>query len=181
MNPGLRCAHFEGTADFSDGKGTRALNAVYCMGPPKPASGIWASFISGVSVPQAFAGQERQTMAEVLQSFNVNEAVVQGEAAQIAAPAIARIHALGQAAANQAAAAHQREEIHNSSVYQHWDSMDRRSQEFENYQLGYSVIADTRNHAHRTFWNEDAAALVQSDPNRYEYVNAPDYWKGIDY
>jgi hypothetical protein len=30
--------------------------------------------------------------------------------------------------------------IHNSSVYQHWDSMDRRSQEFENYQLSYSVV-----------------------------------------
>jgi hypothetical protein len=66
-------------------------------------------------------------------------------------------------------------------VYQHWDSMDRRSQEFENYQLGYSVISDTGINAHGTFWNQDADALVKSNPNRFEYVNAPNYWKGIDY
>jgi hypothetical protein len=59
--------------------------------------------------------------------------------------------------------------------------MDRRSQEFENYQLGYSVISDNQNNAHGTFWNTDADALVKSDPNRFEYVNAPNYWKGIDY
>jgi hypothetical protein len=66
-------------------------------------------------------------------------------------------------------------------VYQHWDSMDKRSQEFENYQLGYSVISDSQNNAHGTFWNQDADALVKSNPERFEYVNAPNYWKGIDY
>jgi len=39
--------------------------------------------------------------------------------------------------------AHEIEDIHNSSVYNHWDSMDRRSQEFENYQLGYSVLINS--------------------------------------
>ena len=58
---------------------------------------------------------------------------------------------------------------------------DKRSQEFENYQLGYSVIQDNQGNTHGTFWNADATALVQSDPSRYEYVNAPNYWKGVDY
>ncbi len=59
--------------------------------------------------------------------------------------------------------------------------MDKRSQEFEDYQLGYTVISDTGNNAHGTFWNQDADALVKSNPDRFEYVNAPNYWKGIDY
>ena len=116
-----------------------------------------------------------------MQSFQVDQAVVQRQAGQIAAPAIAQIHAIGQASAAQAQAAHQREDIHNSSVYQHWDSMDKRSQEFENYQLGYAVVSDTQNTAHGTLWADDAAALVESNPDRFEYVSAPNYWKGIDY
>jgi hypothetical protein len=177
----LRCANIAGTLDILDGKGDREFMAVFCVGSPSPLTGAWASYITAVSVPVAIAPRERATMGAILSSFNVNQAVVQGQAAQIAAPAIAQIHAIGEAARRQADNAHQMEDIHNSSVYQHWDSNDRRSQEFENYQLGYSVIADTGNNAHGTFWNEDADALVKSNPDRFEYVNAPNYWKGIDY
>ena len=59
--------------------------------------------------------------------------------------------------------------------------MDRRSQEFSNYQLGYSVVQDNNDNAHGTLWNQDADALVKQDPQRFEYVNAPNFWKGIDY
>ncbi len=174
------CAHIVGTVDFKDQKGARDINGVFCVQPPGRAGG-YLTMVSATTIPKALAEKERATMGAILGSFNVNQSVVNAEAAQIAAPAIAQIHAIGQAAANQAKAAHQAEDIHNSSVYQHWDSMDRRSQEFENYQLGYSVILDNQGNAHGTFWNSDADALVKSDPNRYEYVNAPNYWKGIDY
>jgi hypothetical protein len=30
-------------------------------------------------------------------------------------------------------------------------------------------------------WNSTADAMVKSDPNRYEYVNTPGFWRGIDY
>lgn len=133
------------------------------------------------SVPTQYAAKERATLGAIMQSFNVDMNVIQAQAGRLAAPAISQIHAIGQAAAAQARSAHEREDIHNSSVYQHWDSLDKRSQEFENYQLGYSVISDTQNNAHGTFWNDDAAALVKSNPNQFEYVNAPNYWKGIDY
>ena len=176
-----RCIHLEGTADFADGKGLRELNAVYCTAPPTPVAGVWTGMIYAANAPMAVAAKERATLAAILQSFNVNMNVIQAETAQIAGPAIEHIHAIGRAAAQQAASAHEREDIHNSSVYQHWDSNDKRSQEFENYQLGYSVISDTGNNAHGTFWNEDADALVKSNPDRFEYVSAPDYWKGIDY
>ncbi|MGA2248597.1 MAG: hypothetical protein ABSH48_26885 [Verrucomicrobiota bacterium] len=37
----------------------------------------------------------------------------------------------------QADAAHERNDIRNSSVYQQWDDMDQRSKSFSNYELGY--------------------------------------------
>jgi hypothetical protein len=43
------------------------------------------------------------------------------------------------------------------------------------------LIRDADNNDHGTFRNEDAALLVQSNPNRFEYVNAPGFWKGVDY
>jgi hypothetical protein len=178
--PRQRCFNIQGTADFHDGKGTREMNALYCVSPPSPM-GTWGSLVYASSAPLAVAAKERATLSAILQSFNLNQAVVAQQANQIAAPQIAQIHAIGQRAAAQAQAAHQAEDIHNSSVYQHWDSMDKRSQEFENYQLGYTVISDSQNNAHGTFWNEDADALVKSNPDRFEYVNAPNYWKGIDY
>lgn len=174
------CTHITGTVDFGDGKGQREMNSVFCANPPGPF-GNWMSFVYSTTVPQQYAPQERATLGAIMQSFNVNNAVVQQQAHQIAAPEIGRIQAIGRAAAAQAKSAHEMEDIHNSSVYQRWDSNDKRSQEFENYQLGYTVISDNQNTAHGTFWNEDADALVKANPDRFEYVNAPNYWKGIDY
>jgi len=34
---------------------------------------------------------------------------------------------------------------------------------------------------HATVWNSTANALVKADPNRYEIVNSPDFWRGWDY
>lgn len=180
QNGSTQCAHMTGTVDFKDQKGSREMDAIFCENPPNNSGG-WLSEAYITTVPMPLAQKERSTLVAILQRFNVNQQVVAAQARQIAAPAIAQIHAIGAAAAAQAQSAHERNDIQSSSVYQHWDSMDRRSQEFENYQLGYSVISDTGINAHGTFWNQDADALVKSNPNRFEYVNAPNYWKGIDY
>ena len=177
---GARCAHLTGTTDLADGKGLHEFNALFCEQQPN-SSGTYLTNVTMTSVPTARAAQERATLGAILQSFQVNQAVVQQQANAIAAPVIAQIHAIGEAATARINAVHQAEDIHNSSVYSRWDSQDKRSQEFENYQLGYSVISTTDNTAHGTFWNEDADALVKSHPDKFEYVNAPNYWKGIDY
>lgn len=175
-----RCVRMTGTANIGDGKGEREFNTVFCATPPN-RFGTWSSQAYMTMIPVQLAARERATLGAVMQSFSVNMAVVNAEAQRIAAPAIAQIHAIGKAAANQAAAAHERNDIQNSSVYQHWDSIDKRSQEFENYQLGYAVISDTQNTAHATMCSDDAALLVQNNPDKFEYVSAPNYWKGIDY
>ena len=120
-------------------------------------------------------------MGAILASFQKNMAVINQQASAYAAPAIAAINAVGRAAAANRAATLERNEIQNSSVYKRWDDQDKRNAEFSNYQLGYSVVSDTRNNAHGTLWNQDADALVRLAPQRFEYVNAPDFWRGIDY
>lgn len=177
--PGARCAHLTGTTDLADGKGPYEMNVLFCEQPP--VSGTYLSSATMTMVPVANAAKERTTLGAILQSFQVNQAVVQQQANRIAAPVIAQIHAIGAAAAERTRASNEAFEIHNSSVYQRWDSQDKRSQEFENYQLGYSVVSTTDNQYHGTFWNEDADAIVKSHPDKFEYVNAPNYWKGIDY
>ncbi|MFZ1129791.1 MAG: SHOCT domain-containing protein [Terriglobales bacterium] len=175
-----RCVHMVGTSNMGDGKGEREFSSVFCTTPPN-RFGTWSSSAYMTSAPLQVAASERATLGAIMQSFNVNMSVVNAQAHRIAAPAIEQIHAIGRAAANQAAAAHERNDIQNSSVYQRWDNLDKRSQEFENYQLGYAVISDTGNNVHGTFWNEDAALLVQNNPDKFEYVSAPNYWKGVDY
>jgi hypothetical protein len=179
-NPRLRCAQIAGTSDSGDGQGEREFVSIFCVSQPGPA-GLWSALVNVVTAPSAVASRERSTMAQILFSYNVNQAVVSGMAAQYAAPSINQSKMYGQMAANQARAAHQMEDIHNSSVYQHWDSMDKRNQEFSNYLLDQTVVLDKDNNAHGTLWNQDADLLVKSDPDRFEYVNAPNYWKGIDY
>lgn len=175
-----KCARFEGTVDFQDGKGLREMNTLYCVYAPNKA-GTWLSDAYMTSIPMPLAQKERATLAAVLQSFQVDMAVVNREAHQIAQPQIDKIHEIGRRAAIQAQSAHEQEAIQRSSVYQHWDSIDRRSQEFENYQLNNAVISTTDHTAHGTVDADDAAYLVQKYPDKYEYVSAPDYWKGVDY
>jgi len=179
--PNAHCFHLTGTADLHDGKGTRDLNMIFCAGAEGPASGMWLSDVYGYTAPQTVAAKEQATLAAVVQSFKSNARVVSQQTAAIAGPSIAKTMQIGQMVNARVQAAHQAEAIQNSSVYQHWDSMDKRSQDFENYQLGYAVVADTGNNAHGTLWADDAAALVKSNPNQFEYVSAPNYWKGVDY
>jgi hypothetical protein len=178
--PNARCFHLEGTMDSRGGKGTQELNDIYCIGQEGRAGG-WLSFVFGYTAPQAVAAKERATLGAIVQSFRMNQRVVNQQSAAIAGPSIANSMRIGQMVNARVQATHQAEDIHNSSVYQHWDSNDRRSQEFGNYQLGYAVVADNGNNAHGTLWADDAAALVKSNPNQFEYVSAPNYWKGIDY
>ena len=179
--PGQHCAHIQAIGDPQDPKTAAEMDTVFCVSTPTPAAGAFMVTLNSTAVPVALAPKERATLGAVMASFTVDMAAVQRMASAYAAPAIEAIHAVGRAAAAQAAAAHERNEIQNSSVYQHWDSMDRRSKDFSDYLLGFTVVQDNALHAHGTLWNEDADALVKADPQRFEYVTAPGFWKGIDY
>lgn len=174
------CINMVGTVDFNDQTGLRDTYVVYCVTPPA-TYGSWLSVAYMTSLPKSVADKERSTMAAILQSFQQNMQVINAQARAIAAPAIKQIKAIGEAADAQARAAHERNDIQNSSVYAHWDDIDRRSKSFSDLQLGYSVVLDKDQNAHGTLWNSDADYLVKKYPERFDYVDRPDYWKGVDY
>ena len=132
-------------------------------------------------VPDAVAAKERATVGAMLASFQVDQAKVSAQASAIAAPAIARIHEIGRIAAQNAANAHAAEDAQRASVEKRWDANDRNNQGFSNYILDQTVVQDNVRNEHGTVWNQTADELVKSDPDRYQYVNTPNYWKGVDY
>jgi hypothetical protein len=174
------CVHLTGHADPQDGKGRREFNTVFCVGPLSPM-GQYMNIAYHTAVPVQFADRERATMGAILESYSINQAVVAQEANAIAAPAIEAIHAIGRQAAQQAAAAHAAEDAQMQSVEQRWDSQDKGNQAFSNYLLDQTVIQDNENDAHATVWNGTADALVREYPDRFGYVDTPNYWKGVDY
>jgi len=175
-----RCAHLTGKIDPNDGKGPREMNTVFCSSPPA-RFGSYMNIAYHTAVPLAVADKERSTMGAILASYTPNQAVIQGQANAIAAPEIERIHEIGRQAAQQAAAAHAAEDAHNRSVEARWDAQDKSNQAFSNYLLDQTVIQDNLKGTHGTEWNQTADALVKSDPQRYEYVDTPNFWKGVDY
>lgn len=176
----LHCAHLLGEVDAHDGKGTREMNTVFCSSPPG-RFGSYMSVAYHTAVPMAFADKERTTMGAILASFSENQAVIRGQANAIAAPAIAQIHEIGRQAAQQAASAHAAEDAHNRAVEKRWDEQDKSNQSFSNYLLDQTVIQDNVKGTHSTEWNQTADALVKNNPDRYEYVPTPNFWKGVDY
>ena len=82
---------------------------------------------------------------------------------------------------SQADAAHAAEDAHNASVEARWDSQARSNHNFSNYLLDQTVVQDNNTGVHATIWNQYADSLVKNDPNRYQYVQTPDFLKGIDY
>jgi hypothetical protein len=177
---GERCAHITGQVDVQDGKGPEELNSVFCQGP-LAAHGSFMNLAYNTAVPVRLAPGERATMTAILASFNVNTAIVEAQARAVAAPAIAAIHEIGRQAAQQASDAHLANDRYNRGVEQRWDSRDKGNQAFSNYLLDQTVIKDNELNAHGTVWNQTADRLVHDNPQRYEYVDTPNFWKGVDY
>jgi len=59
------------------------------------------------------------------------------------------------------------------------DSEAKNDAGFDNYLLGQSVVSNGT--GHQTDWNSEANALVQSNPGKYQIVDSPNYWQGVDY
>lgn len=181
---GLRCVHATGhvtlVANFP-----QEMNAVLCTGA-RLSTGSYLVMLSVAFIPTTLADQERATAGAILASFQVNQAALQGQVASMSGPMIAVIHQIGKDAASRAAAT----DIANKAQHEAWnadqDIKARNGQGFSNYLLDQTVIQDNNMYnngtvGHGTAWNSTADALVKADPNRFEYVDTPNYWKGVDY
>ena len=176
-NGGARCAFLSGT---TAGGEALQFEGTFCQGPPD-GSGGFMNLANLAFAPAQFAARDRATLLAMLGSFQVNQAVVNGQAYALAKPTIDAIHEIGRQVDARIAVSDQQNAEIKSSFEAHNDAMDRQSQGFSNYILDKSVIRNTETGAHATAWNNTAAALVESNPSHYEYVDTPNYWKGIDY
>ncbi len=113
--------------------------------------------------------------------YPLYSAVVNRQAGAIAAPAIAAIHQVGREAAARSAATNAANDAQHAGYWASQNSKARNNQGFSNYLLDQTVIQDNNKNTHGTAWNTTANALVEANPNRFQYVDTPNYWKGVDY
>jgi hypothetical protein len=170
----------EGEMDAHDGKGLMATSIVVSALQPI-ANGTWAITVNQGSVPKQLKDAEWPTLTAIANSWKRNDSVINAEIQAHTQAEINRIHQIGANAKAQADAAHAAEDAHNASVEARWDSQARSNQNFSNYLLDQTVVQDNNTGAHGTVWNQYADSLVKNDPNRYQYVQSPDFLKGIDY
>jgi hypothetical protein len=170
----------EGDMDAHDGKGAMATSILVSALRPI-ANGTWAITVNQGTAPKQLKDAEWPTLTAIANSWKRNDAVIDGQIQARTQAEINRIHQIGANAKAQADAAHAANDAHNASVEARWDSQARSNQNFSNYLLDQTVVQDNNTGAHGTVWNQYADSLVKNDPNRYQYVQTPDFLKGIDY
>ena len=176
-NGAEHCAILSGTT-----AGTQPLQfeGTFCQGQQDTSGGFMN--LANLSFASAqFAGRDRATLRTMLASFRVNSNIVNAQAAALAKPTVDAIQEIGRQVTERIQESDRQIAERQSSFEQHNNVMDRTSQGFSNFTIDQSVILDNQNNAHDTTWSDTAAALVKSDPNRFEYVDTPEYWKGVDY
>jgi hypothetical protein len=191
--PAQRGAHVTGQVSLVPSE-PADLDALVLTTPPS-SMGSYLVMFSMALVPAALANQERATAGAILASFKPDQGVIARQAGAMAAPAIAAIHQIGAQAQARAASSSRAHDLQNQTWEQdqaakaaqnrNWeqsqDAQERKTQGFSNYLLDQTVVLDNEQNAHGTFWNSTANAMVKANPDRYELVDTPDYWKGIDY
>ena len=174
------CAILSGHTPAGQGQPALQFQGTFCQSQ-LDGSGAFMNLANLAFVPAELAATEHSTLIAMLSSFQVNQSIVNQQAAALAAPTIEAIHQIGRDVTARIAESDRQMADRRSSFDQHNDAMDRSSQGFSNYILDKSVILDNQNNTHATAWNAEAEALVKSNPDRFEYVDTPHYWQGIDY
>ena len=147
------------------------------------AGAIFSSFYVDIALVTQRANAEaaphiarlKQVDAAQRQAVQANTARIVGNIKQIGANATARMKAI---------------EAANDAQHAQWnagqDANARNAQGFSNYLLDQTVVQDNNMYGngtigHGTHWNTTADALVKANPNRFEYVDKPNFWQGTDY
>jgi hypothetical protein len=190
-----------------DGTAMREMNMLLCRGTPDQY-GMYQLTRTTSLLPLGATDQQRATALAIVASYKTDMQRAQALANAQSAPVIARmqqtyqahqqalmsftqgqianIHQIG---AN-ATARYNATQIANDQQHAAWrqgeDNISRNGQGFSNYILDQTVVQDNNMYGngtigHGTVWNSTADALVRANPNRWEIVNSPNYWQGMDY
>ena len=203
---GERCALASGQID-PNGKGMQAMFRVLCAKSPDQYGDY--SFLDYVAYfPNTETRQANAVAGAIFSSFYVDHALVAQRASAEAAPHIAQLKQMDadQRRAEQARTAQivgninqiganatarmNSIEAANDAQHAQWnagqDNNARNNQGFHNYVLDQTVVQDNNMYGngtigHGTLWNTTADALVKADPDRFQYVDKPNFWEGTDY
>ncbi len=178
-----------------DGKGMQYFSDLMTVSDPTRDYGSYSVTLSHTMLPLAIADKEKPMLTSIINSYKPNMQVVNAENTkllqqkqqsdqQTLAAAQARVNQIHQIGA-QATARMNATEASNSAEQASWnagqDANARNSQGFSNYLLDQSVVQNNATGAHSTQWNSTADALVQANPNRFQYVDNQNLIKGTDY
>ncbi len=170
----------------------KELRALLCKMAPDQ-NGAYGFMLSFYRLPLGATDQQRATASGIMASYKVNvhrvlelaqaaEDMIQAQQADLetrwvskrSTPCIGATPTLPEAA--RAAQWSRFNQLENTLF---------RPPGFSDYLLDQSVLQNNLGGAgtvgHATMWNSMADALVRSDPNRYEIVNIPNYWSGVDF
>ena len=201
-----QCVNATGQVN-TDGTGMREFTELLCRTPPDQY-GDYRFSISISQIPLGATDQKRAIAAAIMASYQVDMQLVEARATAEAAPHIAQMQQNWQAQQQAMIANGQRivgqykqiganatarmAAVNRMNDQQHadWergqDINSRNVQGFSNYILDQTVVQDNNMYGngtigHGTLWNSTADALVKAYPDRYEYVDKPNYWRGTDY
>jgi hypothetical protein len=198
-NQGNHCVHATGQID-PDGKGMQFFDDRMCAMDPIPSFGGYSVTLDHALLPKSVAGTEHALMMAIVGTYQPN---VEVRKQQIAAQmrqkqqsdqqtrawgqqAVNQINAIGQQATARMNATEAANNAQHAGYWAQQDSNARNSAGFSNYLLDQSVVQNNNVRGtglvgHSTEWNSTANAMVQANPNKYEIVNTPNYWQGVDY
>jgi hypothetical protein len=190
-----------------DGTAMRDMEMLLCRSTPNQ-SGQYFFTITKCLLPLGASDQQRATANAIMASYKPDMHRAQAIANAQSAPIIAQMQQTYQAhqqalmsftqsqiARTQQIGANARAQMQSTEAanQQEWAGFDqqesnisRQGQAFSNYLLDQSVVQNnnvggTGMVGHATLWNTQANALVQSNPNKYEFVPEQNYWAGTDF
>jgi hypothetical protein len=196
---GEECVNVKGQLD-PDGNGMRSWTEMMCVTLP---ANEWRGYTvtrHQSLFPNSIADRQEPTVMAMIPTMRVNAEVMNQQNAELlrqkqaddaairvqTQQAINNIHAIGAATSARIASDQQAHDAQHAAWHQGEDDISRRTQGFSNYILDQTVVQDNNMYGngtigHGTLWNSEADALVKANPNRFEYVTVPNYWRGTDY
>jgi hypothetical protein len=179
------------TMDHHDGRGP--MTATVQLGATREGpQGMWAMNISQEEIPVQLAEQEWPTVRAMWASYRQNGKAINGElqtelhqrqAVNDANTASANARSQANDARNKSIDDNRTRQSQQSSsgIDAQRDEQDWQSKIFQNYTLDQTVVrtADDEYHIHTDY--PTAAALVQGNPNHFEYVPNQQLMKGVDW
>jgi len=182
-----------------DGQGMRRLIDDMCQSP-QAQWGAYTITRTFNIMTDAQSEKEQGTVMAMFRSVKVNQQVMNQQMQQKLAQKQQsdqqwrawgqqqsdRIRAQGEAAQKSFADRQAANEAQHAGYWAQQDSNARNAQGFSNYLLDQTVVQNNNVNGtgmvgRATAWNSTADALVKADPNRFQYVDTPNYLKGIDY